>query len=113
MNIKQIAELIQGELLNENFSEQEFLYAFSSDLMSDVLRWPRENMLLITGLATIQAIRTAELSNIDCVIFARGKKVTDEMLELAQESDIAVITCPSSMFEISGKLYANGIKAVY
>lgn len=113
MKINQIAEIIQGEILNKNSSEQEYLYAFASDLMSDVLCQHRDDMLLISGLATIQTIRTVELSNIGCVIIARGKKVSDEMLDLAHECGIDVVACESSVFEISGKLYANGIKAIY
>ena len=113
MNPRQIVELIDGEILSDNTPGQEFAYAFASDLMSDVLRWHQENMILITGLATIQTIRTAEMSGIPCVVLARGKKASEEMLELAIESNITIITSPVSMFEISGKLYEQGIKPLY
>ncbi len=113
MKLSQLIELIDGELLIDNEKSQEYSHAFASDLMSDVLRWHCDNMILITGLATIQAIRTAEVSGIMCVVVARGKKVSDEMLEIAKESNIAVVISPSSMFEISGKLYQEGIKPLY
>lgn len=113
MNIDQLKGLINGVVLNENAQGQEFGHAFASDLMSDVLRWHAENMILITGLATIQTIRTAEVSGITCIVLARGKKVTEDMLELAKESNIAIVTSPESMFEISGKLYEKGIKPLY
>jgi len=113
VNLDQIIELIDGEILIANENPIEYDSAFASDLMSDVLRWHCDNMILITGLATIQTIRTAELSGIYCVILARGKKVSDEMLEIAGESDIAILTSPKSMFEISGILYQEGIKPLY
>ena len=113
MNLNQIIGLCDGEILNETSDIKDFRTAFSSDLMSDVLRWHSDNMILITGLATIQTIRTAEVSGISCIVLARGKKVSDEMLELAKESDNAIITSPASMFEISGKLYENGIRPLY
>lgn len=113
MNLDQLTKLVDGVVLSNNMPNQEFKYAFASDLMSDVLRWHQENMVLITGLATIQTIRTAEMSGIPCVVLARGKKASEEMLELAFESNIAIITSPASMFEISGKLYEQGIKPLY
>lgn len=113
MNLDQLTELVNGEVIYDSAHQQKFSHAFSSDLMSDVLRWHKENMILITGLATIQTIRTAEVSGIMCIVLARGKKVTDDMLELAKESDISIVVSPESMFEISGKLYENGIKPLY
>lgn len=113
MNLDQLIGLVNGEIINGAESNQTFGHAFASDLMSDVLRWHKENMILITGLATIQTIRTAEVSGISCIVLARGKKVSDEMLELAKESGIAIVTSPESMFEISGKLFEKGIKPLY
>jgi hypothetical protein len=50
--------------------------AFASDLMSDVLTLKNDNLVLITGLATLQTIRTAEMADINCIIFVRNKKVS-------------------------------------
>lgn len=113
MNLDQLIKLIAGEILIGNEQPIEYDSAFASDLMSDVLRWHCDNMILITGLSTIQTIRTAEVSGIYCVVLARGKRVTDEMLDLASDSNIAILTSPKSMFEISGILYQEGIKPLY
>jgi len=72
-----------------------------------------ERTILITGLSTVQTLRTAEMSNIECIIFARGKKVTDEMISLAAENNISLITTPLTLFEVSGRLYGNGIKPIF
>ncbi len=113
MNLDQLIKVVNGKILNDSFPGQDFGHAFASDLMSDALRWHNDNMILITGLVTIQTIRTAELSGITCIVIARGKKVTDEMMGLAVESGISIVTSPMSVFEISGKLYQNGIKPLY
>lgn len=113
MDTTQLSKLIAGEILNNTEGTLEISCAFASDLMSDVLRWHDDNMVLITGLATIQALRTAEISGIPCIVFARGKHVTEEMLELARESNIIIISSPQSMYEVSGKLYTNGIKPLF
>jgi DRTGG domain. len=113
MNACQVSELIKGRVLFEPPLPGNYTRAFASDLMSDVLRFHMENTVLITGLCSMQAVRTAEISNISCIIFARDKQVTDDMMELAKEHDIAIITAGATMFEISGKLYRNGLKPVY
>jgi len=87
--------------------------AFASDLMSDVLTIDTDNMLLITGLANLQVIRTGEMSDIPFVVFVRGKKVTTEMLELAKEIDMVLLECELSMFKTCGLLFNMDINPVY
>jgi predicted transcriptional regulator len=114
MTIKEISEIIDGKVIccEENLSTS-IEYAFASDLMSDVLTVEKENIVLITGLANLQTIRTSEMSEISCIIIARGKKTGDEMVSLAKENSMILIESPHSMFYISGKLYKAGIKPIY
>jgi len=113
MKLEKVNKLISGTILHYCHSSCDYTKAFASDLMSDVLRFQMENTVLITGLCTVQAIRTAEMSNISCIVFARNKRVTDEMIELAKENHITVIVTGSTMFEVSGKLYQEGLEPVY
>lgn len=113
MKISEIAKLINGEILSGNAENGHLTKAFSSDLMSDVLTLETENTILITGLANLQAIRTAEMSDIDCIIFARDKKVTEGMIELAKENDMTIIRTPCSVFKTSGELYSAGIEPIF
>ncbi|MDD3357306.1 MAG: DRTGG domain-containing protein [Dysgonamonadaceae bacterium] len=113
MKLEKVNELISGTILQDCHSSCDYTKAFASDLMSDVLRFMMEDTVLITGLCTIQAIRTAEMSNISCIVFARDKRVTEDMLKLAKEKHIAVIVTKSTMFEVSGKLYQGGLEPVY
>ena len=112
MNLQQVNGIINGTIQLDCNILHDYTNVFASDLMSDVLRYYMENTLLITGLCTLQAIRTAEISNIFCVIFARGKRVSDEMLQLAKENNIAIIESGLTVFEIAGRLYQNGLKPV-
>ena len=114
MTIKEISEIIDGKVIccEENLSNR-VEYAFASDLMSDVLTVEKENIVLITGLANLQTIRTSEMSEISCIIIARGKKTGDEMISLAKENNMILIESPHSLFYISGKLYKAGIKPIY
>ena len=47
-------------------------HAFAADLMSDVLRLNTEGLLLITGMANPQVIRTAEMADIPFILFVRA-----------------------------------------
>lgn len=113
MKLEKVNEIVSGTILEYCHSSCDFTKAFASDLMSDVLRFQMDNTVLITGLCTVQAIRTAEMSNISCIVFVRNKRVTEDMLMLAKENHIAVIVVESTMYEVSGKLYKEGLEPIY
>ncbi len=114
MKLQEIANKIDGRVITAtNNGSMTYDMAFASDLMSDVLTLQNDNMVLITGLATLQTIRTAEMADINCIIFVRNKKVTAEMVKLASDSGIDIIECRYSMFRTSGLLFQSGLKPVY
>lgn len=114
MKLENVIETISGRIICcKDHLNQEVNYGFASDMMSDVLTLLEDDILLITGLSNIQAIRTAEMSDIKNVIIARDKRVTEDMINMAEEADIALIACPFSMYKISGILYNKGLKPVY
>ncbi len=114
MKIREVVALLDAKVFgDEQMLENEVEFAFSSDLMSDVLTVKTQNVLLLTGLANIQSLRTAEMSDVVNIIYVRGKKITDDMKELAEENDILLMECNYSMFKASGILYKAGIKPIY
>lgn len=114
MKAEEIVSAVEGTLIcGEEYLEREIHYGFASDLMSDVLTTCSDHLALITGLANGQVIRTAEMSDITVIVFVRGKKVTNEMLTLAQENEMVIIETSFSMFKTSGALYSAGLKPLY
>ena len=114
MKLSEIIRLTHAKLVVGNEIEiREIKNAFSSDLMSDVLTLNAEHILLITGLANPQLIRTAEMADIEVVLLARNKKATPEMIKLAEEVGLVLLETPFSIFRASGILYQNGLKPVY
>lgn len=114
MKLTDVVGIVEGKVLCcEQHLNREVDFAFSSDLMSDVLTTQVDRMLLLTGLANIQAVRTAEMSDIGCVVFVRNKRVTDDMIDLAKECGIVLVECRWSMFRASGELYAKGLKPLF
>jgi predicted transcriptional regulator len=116
MTILEILELVDGKIVTEMGSHQvgEVDFTFASDLMSDVLTVRCQgNLMLITGLANLQTIRTCEMSEIKIILIVRGKEVTEEMIELANDNDILLMRTKYSLYRTSGVLYNAGLKAVY
>ncbi|MDD2277935.1 MAG: DRTGG domain-containing protein [Bacteroidales bacterium] len=114
MTLKEVADILDAKVLcGEDHLDYEIDFAFSSDLMSDVLTTQTDRMLLITGLANVQAIRTAEMSDIHCIVFVRNKEVTQPMIDLARENSMVLLQCKNSMFKASGLLYEKGLKPIF
>ncbi len=114
MKVEDIAKELDAHIVCDGEQGQYTIeVAFASDLMSDVLTLKHDHVLLITGLANTQTIRTAEMSDIKCIVFARNKKATPEMILLAEENDIIIIECRYSVFKTCGLLYQAGVKPIY
>jgi hypothetical protein len=114
VKIGEIQKLTEARIVaGRAFSERIVKKAFSSDLMSDVLTLDEEDILLITGLANVQLLRTAEMADIHIVLLARNKPASPEMIQLAEENKIVLLETPFSIFRASGVLFSNGIKPLY
>ncbi|MGN0243526.1 MAG: DRTGG domain-containing protein [Lachnospiraceae bacterium] len=110
MTVKDILQLLEGEvLLGEDNLDTEVHTACGSDMMSDVLAFVKDQSVLLTGLCNPQVIRTAEMMDIVCIVFVRGKKPDQEALALARGRDLSIITTKYSLFEACGRLYAEGL----
>ena len=83
--------------------------ACGCDLMSDVLAYVKDQAVLLTGLVNSQVIRTAVMMDMNCIVFVRSKMPTEEMLELAKESGIVIMSCDKRLYEACGILYSNGL----
>lgn len=113
MRICEIMELLSAKPLTEDCDESlEVSCACASDMMSDVLAYGQGQSLLLTGLLNQQVIRTAEMLDMHCIIFVRGKTPAEEVLTLAREKGIAVISTQRGMFTASGLLYGAGLRGV-
>ena len=113
MTLREIVKLLNATVnLGESRLDEEVEFAFASDLMSDVLTL-KDTPMLVTGLCNVQTIRTCDMATLDIILIVRNKKVTEDMLELAEENDMVILTNAYSMFKTCGMLYEAGIKPLY
>ena len=73
MNVRDIISILDAEVIAEGDLDIEVKTACGSDMMSDVLAFVKDQSVLLTGLMNPQVIRTAEMMDMHCVIFVRGK----------------------------------------
>ena len=121
MTLKELRETVNGVELTPFIREDNFevLNAFSGDLMSDALMILRkapldfcEKGVLITGNATMQGVRTAEMLDFPVILLTRGKRPTQQVIDQAFESNIVIISCKHVTFTSSGKLYEKGLRGL-
>lgn len=110
MKIEDIIRVLGAEKLTDiENPEMDIKSACGSDLMSDVMAYVKDNVLLLTGLVNPQVIRTAEMMDIKVVVFVRGKKPGQAIIDLAGEKGITVLASSEPMFIACGKLYNAGL----
>jgi len=110
MKLKTVVELLDAKILSSSYDDnQEVLAACGSDLMSDVLAFVKDQALLLTGLVNSQVVRTAEMMDMKAIVFVRGKVPGDDIIALADEAGIAVLSTQLPLYISCGKLYSEGL----
>ena len=110
MKLSEIKEILEAEVLaGEALLESEVDSAFGSDLMSDVLAFVNDRVLLLTGLVNPQVVRTAEMMDISAIVFVRGKCPDENVVALAEMKDIVILSTKHTMYVACGRLYNAGL----
>ncbi len=110
MRIRQIQELLEAELIvGEETLDNDVHSACGSDMMSDVLAYVKDQAVLLTGLVNTQVIRTAQMMDMICIVFVRSKRPSEDMVELAAEAGITLMSTSKRMYEACGLLYTAGL----
>ena len=112
MTIREIAGILDATwICCEEEAEREVRYAFASDMMSDVLAHVTEDTMILTGLINSQSVRTAEMLDVPCLVFVRGKLPHKDAVQRAEQIGLAALVTTCSMYEACGRLYAAGMSA--
>lgn len=111
MTIEDIVSILDARVLcGEDKLSLVVKSACCSDLMSDVLAFVNEKTVLLTGLTNMHVLRTAEILDLKCLVFARGKVPSDEIIERARQMNLVVLTANKTMFTCAGLLYDGGLR---
>jgi predicted transcriptional regulator len=111
MTVARIVEVLDAKVFTgDDALDLEVSAACGADLMSDVMAFVKERVVLLTGLVNPQAVRTADLLDIRVIVFVRGKSPSDDMIEMARESGMILLSTKYSMFLACGRLYEAGLR---
>ena len=80
-------------------SDREVGLPVASDLMSDVLLVDADDILLLTSLASDQAIRTAHIVGAMGVVVHDSKPLPSTMSEVARQLKVPLVSSPLSKYE--------------
>lgn len=107
MRLSEIVDTLEAKVLaGKDKLDREISTCGASDLMSDILAGLSDGCILLTGLTTVQVIRTAMVANVGAIVIVRGKTPPDEVIKLAEAEGLPLISSPYSMFVSSGRLHA-------
>ena len=111
MNLKTLFAAAQAQILWADPAHEaaDALHVVAADLMSDVLAFAKDGCILLTGMVNQHVIRTAEMLDVLCITFVRGKKPTDDIIDLAKQTGVTLLCCDHTLYEACGKLYQKGL----
>ncbi|MDO5293733.1 MAG: DRTGG domain-containing protein [bacterium] len=111
MTVYQVCKTLDAKVVcGKNSMDKDVHNACGSDMLSDVLAFVKDQSVLLTGLCNPQVIRTAEMMDIICIVFVRGKEPDKAMVELADTLGITLLTTSHRMFSACGLLYEKGLR---
>lgn len=114
MLLSEIKTILDARVLSGEddacLSQKDIHTACGCDLMSDVLAFVKDQSMLLTGLINSQVIRTAEMMDIMAICFVRGKTPPEDVIALAMEKDITILSTDLPLYRACGMLYSNGLR---
>lgn len=113
MKVIEVKDLLEAEILvGDGMLETEIKSACGSDLLSDVLSFVKSHTVLLTGLTNPHVIKISDVLEISAIVFVRGKCPSKELIDMAVQKGIAVLTTRHTLYEACGILYGAGLPGV-
>jgi len=110
MKLEAVREILNCRVITgKDKLNEEIEVGYGADLMSDVLTLAKSHALLLTGLTSVQSVRTATVAEVKAIVYVRGKSPDKEAAELATKEGILLLTTNLTMYESCGRLYARGL----
>jgi anti-sigma regulatory factor (Ser/Thr protein kinase) len=107
VEIKAIQEALEATVIEgEGGLASTVEHVYASDLMSDVLAFGKPDSILLTGLATQQAVISAHMAEFKGVVFVRGKRVKDGALKFARDYHLVLMSTHLDMYDACVRLDA-------
>lgn len=109
MRVSELAEKTGLSPLNE-YKDREIEGVYISDMVSDIITGAKANGILVTLQTHKSLIAAANLVDVAAVVFVRGKKPAEDVVELAKKAGIGLFVTDIDTWSFAVKLNELGIK---
>ena len=104
MTVNNLVERLDLTPLCVSSPDREIDGVYIGDLLSWVMGKARENNVWITIMSNINVIAVASLTDVSCIILSEGVVLDDEVLSVAKQKSINVLSTQKSTYEIATNL---------
>jgi len=105
-----VARILEAEvLIGEDKLDLQVEAGCGCDLISDLLAFTKERMLVLTGLVSPQIIRAAEVVGLGAFVFVRGERPTPDIIDMSRELGLPIMCTHYPLYESAGLLFAAGL----
>ena len=112
MTIQEVIEKTGAKLLTEDVPlDREVTCGYACDLLSWVMSHGEAGMIWITVQTHMNVIAVASLADMSAVLVPENIRVEQAVADKAREEGVAILVSDRSAYELSGLLYAAGVKA--
>jgi len=100
MTFQELTVKVNGTVVEDN-PDANINFAYTSDLLSDVMGHCGDESVLITIQNHLNAIAVCTLAGIEAVVICNGRTVPDDMKAAAERESIGILTTALSQFAVS------------
>ena len=109
MKVSDLAEKTGLSSLNE-YKDREVEGVYISDMVSDIITGAKANGVLVTLQTHKSVIAAANLVDVAAVVFVRGKRPAEDVIELANKAGIGLFVADLDTWSFATKLNEIGVK---
>ena len=105
MTFEELTAKVNGTVVVDN-PGAEINYAYSGDLLSDVMGHCCNESVLVTIQNHLNAIAVCTLAGIEAIVICQGRPVPDDMKEAAEREGVGIVATSLSQFAAAVALSA-------
>ncbi len=105
MTVKELAQILEAEILVSGEQENAVRGGYTGDLLSWVMGRAQPGDALITVMGNVNAVAVAVLAEISCIILAEGAALDEQAKERAEQQGVSVLRSDKNGYELSVLLH--------
>jgi len=109
MKISELREKLNVEVINEVY-DKEVTGVFISDMVSDIIGGAAAGNVLVTVQTHKNVIAAANLVDIPAIIITQNNKPSEEMISMANKTQITLFSIGENGWKVAQKLYEAGLR---